>query len=400
MVQKPTRNVRIEALRLAAIVAIAVFHAFQPVFAQAMAWMAAGDAAAALAAARGGDIGAIMASCPVASGALGFINLLGAYGNCVFFMISGFFLLPGCARASRGDGYWGAQLRKAGRRAAVIGISVALYAALALAVSYLVTPMPGISVRETTWLLGGLEFIWVYLAVMVVTPIMGWMWERCPRRDLVACLIIAAVYLVNAYIAFVSPGGAVRGLLEWRKLMSAVSYVAAYACGGLIGEARAAAERPHISWTAVLVCACVAVACLEEGLACAGAANLIVALSFKSTSALSFALAALSLLAAAFPKRPQHELDASPRRHALIRGAASGILGFYILQSMFYTVWRGAIDGLFAHIATGAAAGESLAIAAGLLLGAGVIASLIVIVVLLAFDALTRRKLLGALHLG
>ena len=213
-------------------------------------------------------------------------------------------------------------------------------------------------------------------------------------------MIIAAVYLVNAYIAFVSPGEAERGLLEWRKLMSAVSYVAAYACGGLIGEARAAAERPHHSWTAVLACACVAVVGLEEVLAFGGATNAIVALSFKSTSALSFALAALSLLAAAFSKRQQHEVDASPRSHALIRGAASGILGFYILQSMFYTVWRGALDGLFARIATGVAASENLALAAGMLLGAGVIASLIVIVVFLAFDALTRRPLLKALRLG
>ena len=163
---------------------------------------------------------------------------------------------------------------------------------------------------------------------------------------------------------------------------------------------RPSAGAPGWAGRGVLACACVAVVGLEEVLAFAGATNAIVALSFKSTSALSFALAALSLLAAAFPKRQQHETDASPRSHALIRGAASGILGFYILQSMFYTVWRGAIDSLFARIATGVAANENLALAAGMLLGAGVIASLIVIVVLLAFDALTRRPLLKALRLG
>ena len=49
------RDPRIEALRLAAILAIAVFHTFQPLFARTAAWVQLGDAATAQAAAAAGD---------------------------------------------------------------------------------------------------------------------------------------------------------------------------------------------------------------------------------------------------------------------------------------------------------------------------------------------------------
>lgn len=82
------RDARVEALRLAAIAGIAVFHTFQSWFAAAVsgAW-APGTAAL---------------------WALGTISLLGAFGNHVFFAVSAYFLIPSAVRASQQQGYWGA----------------------------------------------------------------------------------------------------------------------------------------------------------------------------------------------------------------------------------------------------------------------------------------------------
>ena len=80
------RNLSIEALRLVAIAGIAIFHTFQPWFAAATdgTWQAGAPALA----------------------ALGCVSLLGAYGNNVFFLISGMFLVPRAADASSERGYW------------------------------------------------------------------------------------------------------------------------------------------------------------------------------------------------------------------------------------------------------------------------------------------------------
>lgn len=392
MAHKAPRNVRIESLRLFAIVAIAVFHTFQPLFSQATAWALAGDEGARSAAAAAGDIAAIVAASPVSVGALGFINLFGAFGNCVFFMISGYFLIPRCAQASRDEGYWRIQGAKTLRRAGVILISVALYALLALAIGRFITPLPGISLHETGWLLGGLEFIWVYLAVMVVSPLVGWVWERCRARTPAALTLVVLIYLVNAYIAFISPGDAERGLLEWRKLMSAVTYFAAFLIGGLIAQRAlhpATGRRARVAALAAFAGAL----CVEIALSVAGHVDILVATSFKSTSAISCALAAISLVACAQPAR-----SAASRRDALIRSAASSILGFYILQSMLYSLWRGGMDLLLADAAQSIGAHNTvLCICA--VLGAGLIGSLLVVAGFLAIDHVVRKPLLRALRL-
>ena len=182
----PRRNPRIEALRLVAIAGIAVFHTLLPWFDMA-------------------QLGWWVPSAPVAL-ILGVVSLLGAFGNHVFFLVSGLFLLPRAADASEQPGYWHAQARSTARRALVIVLSVALYAAAALAVSAWVTPVPGVSLAETGWLVGGLEFIWVYLVVIAICPVIGWAWRRLPHVGGVTFALVACVFAVNAYIAFVSPG--------------------------------------------------------------------------------------------------------------------------------------------------------------------------------------------------
>lgn len=390
MDRKKPRNGHIEALRLIAIVAIAIFHTFQPVFSSSAAWMAS-DSASIQAAASAGDMGALLVSAPAAVGALGFINLLGAYGNCIFFMISGFFLIPQTAQASRQPGYAQAQLRKTGRRVATIFFSVALYAALALIVSTFAFPLPGVSIHETGWLLGGLEFIWVYLAVMVAAPLIGWIWERCPHRVAAVMCFVFAVYAVNAYIAFISPGDAERGLLEWRKLMSAVSYLAAFLFGAVIS--RRISSRP--TWARLALCLALILSfALELVLSYLNMPQAMVATSFKSTSAISFVLAALSLRVAA-----QMPPSARSGEHgSLATRVAARILGFYILQSMFYTPWRTVADAallLASQLATGGTGTWSF-----LLLIGGTLVSVAIVAVFMIADAFIRMPLLRTAHLS
>lgn len=356
------RNLRIEALRLVAIAGIAVFHTFQPWFSEATdgSWAAG----------------------PPALAALGCVNLLGAYGNNVFFLISGLFLVPRAAAAASAPGYWSSQGRALARRALVIGATVALYGVLALAVSAWVTPLSGVSLSDPGWLLGGLEFIWVYLACMVATPVIGWVWRRVARPRAAVVAILACVFAVNAYIAFVSPGSDVRGLLEWRKLMSALTYLAAFLAGGALGEKNLA--RPGRA----LAASCAAALLLEGAAAAAGSTWLLEALSFKSTSLLSFALAAASVALAAQGRPTPGD---TPARRA-VQLLAPSILGFYVIQSMFYSLWRPVADAA-------CEAGLIACGAAGMLL-AGTAASLAVLVVALLIDRAVRVAPLRALRLG
>ena len=78
MGRKASRNTSIEALRLVAVAGIAIFHTFQWTF---------------QAACIGVPEYVSLAAFPY-SGLLGFINQLGCWANEVFFMISGYFLIP------------------------------------------------------------------------------------------------------------------------------------------------------------------------------------------------------------------------------------------------------------------------------------------------------------------
>lgn len=368
------RNPRIEVLRLVAIAGIAVFHTFQTWFDAAIAgsWQAS----------------------PLALVAVGLISLLGAYGNHVFFLISGYFLVPravGAATATtaaagtpgQGGGYWAAQARQTARRALPILASVALYALLALAVSAWVVPMERVSIHKAQWLVGGLQFIWVYLVVVVATPVIGWVWARVRRPQAIVAALVVVVFAVNAYIAFFSPGDEARGLLEWRKLMSAVSYLVAYLVGGALAER--GLPRAH-----GLLGAFVLVALVTEGAAgLSGNTALLAALSFKSTSLVSFALAVASLGVAAGPGRDA--AGGTGRAAQLVCELTSSILGFYIVQSIFGSLWHPIADSLCA---------AALAVGEPALLAVGIGASLVFLACVLVLDRALRIPLLRLVHLA
>lgn len=355
------RNPRIEALRLVAILGIAVFHTFQPWF----------DAATS---------GAWAPSAATLS-VLGCVNLLGSYGNFVFFLISGFFLVPRAVEDARTNIPRRRRWLQVLRRALPILATVAIYAACALIVSSFVTPIEGVSLGETGWLAGGLQFIWVYLALVVASPVMGQVWAHVRKpRHLVGALVVA-VFVVNAYIAFVSPGENVRGLLEWRKLMSAVSYLAAFLAGGALSGS----GHPRLA-RAFIPVAIVAVA-LEVAAGATGGLWLLKALSFKSTSLLSFLLAVSSLCLVA--ERPGDGSESAPARAA--RVLARSVLGFYVAQSMFFSLWQPLVTSICS---------DALAVGEASLLCTGALLSVALLAASFAFDQLVRLPLLRLVHLG
>lgn len=360
------REPRVEALRLVAAASIAVFHTFMPWFYELT---------------HSYGLGAYIVDNPVTTPLLGFFNLLGAFGNNVFFFISGLFLVPAAARASLQGGYWAAQRAKTAARVKQILATVALYLALILGVSAFVTPIEGVSLAKLPSLLVWLEFIWVYLALTTLAPAIGWVWARIRRPKAAAAVIIAAVFAVNAYIAFFDMGDLDRGLLDWRKLMSAVTYFAAFIGGAALADVRL---RPGAA--ATLLAAAVGVSLgVECKLAWSRELLLMYATSFKSTSALSFAMAAAAVF---FARRNDGKKGAGL---GLATRFSPSILGFYILQSLTSPLWQPAFGELLedVYLMPQTTSCEMLAAGVGL--------SLALLAGLLAFDRVFRLRLFAAI---
>ena len=143
MAPKATRNTSIEALRLVAVAGIAIFHTFQWTF-QAVC--------------TGVPEYATLAAFPY-SGALGSINLMGCWANEVFFMISGYFLIPSAVRALQHGSSVHDLTCKSLARLKKIVFPTLFYCAACLLVSMFIYPLPEISLHEIGWLTLGIEFI-------------------------------------------------------------------------------------------------------------------------------------------------------------------------------------------------------------------------------------------------
>lgn len=364
--RKTAREPRVEALRLVAAASIAVFHTFMPWFYELTHCY---------------GLGAYIVDNPVATPLLGFFNLLGAFGNNVFFFISGLFLVPAAARASLQDGYWAAQRAKTAERVKHILATVVLYLTLILGVSTFVAPIEGVSLAKLPSLLVWLEFIWVYLVLTALAPAIGWAWARLRHPKAIAAAIIALVFAVNAYIAFFNMGDLDRDLLDWRKLMSAVTYFAAFVGGAVLADVRL---RPGAA--AALLTATIGVSLgVECKLAWSRELLLMYATSYKSTSALSFAMAAAAVL---FARRNDGKKGA--RLEPATRFSPS-ILGFYILQSLTSPLWQPAFRELLedVYLMPQTTSCEMLAAGVGL--------SLALFAGLLVFDRAFRLRLFAAI---
>lgn len=333
MQPKAARNISIEALRLVAVAGIAVFHTFQWTF-QATCFGAVEYAP--------------LAMFPY-SGVLGFINLLGCWANEVFFMISGYFLIASAARAWSDGATWTSQIQRTTQRLGKVVMPTAFYCVVALAWSTVVSPIPDVTLNTHCWYTLGLEFIWVYAATVFMAPWFGLAKCRLSQKSYTTTVIAVGIlaFVVNGYLAAMSTTSA--GEFSWlQKLMSAATYVIAFLIGGLLRDVTDAMDSDRAgalgmrSLTAVLALATI----LEEALSFTGNLTAMAVLSYKSTSLISFALAAASLLFAA----TRRSASGNPRTAGVIVTLSTATLGFYVMQSLTSSLWRPVFNTLLANI--------------------------------------------------
>lgn len=375
MGSKASRNTSIEALRLVAVVGIAIFHTFQWTF-QAVC--------------TGVPEYAPLAAFPY-SGILGFINLLGCWANEVFFMISGYFLIPSAVRALQNGSSARDLTSKSLARLKKIVLPTLFYCAVCLFVSMYVYPLPEISLHEIGWLTLGIEFIWVYAASVLLVPVIALARKRIGGKNapLVVTLLMIATFGVNLYIA--ATANETAGIILWRKLMSAVTYLVAFIAAG---EMRFVLEHSDKTFVAqkskvVLIGLVAAAIALELLLSANSQYAALWILSYKSTSAISFILAATSVAAAAL-HQPRREASVTDKA---IASLAAGTLGFYAVQSFTCNVWRPIFNNAIYAMAAGVQTGTPNPSGAILL---GVFMSLCLALVLLIMD-IVRRAVVDAI---
>lgn len=373
MQPKAARNIPIEALRLVAVAGIAVFHTFQWTFQAAC-------------------VGAVeyapLAMSPY-SGVLGFINLLGCWANEVFFMISGYFLIASAARAWAGGATWKSQMQRTAKRLGKVILPTAFYCLAALAWSTVVSPIPDVTLNTQYWYTLGLEFIWVYAATVFMAPWFGLAKSRLSQKSYTATVIAVGIFafVVNGYLAAMSATGG--GEFSWlQKLMSAATYVIAFLIGGLLRDVTDAMDSDRAgalgmrSLAAVLVLATI----LEGALSYTGNLTAMAVLSYKSTSLISFALAAASLLFAA----TRRSAPGNPRTAGVIVTLSTATLGFYVMQSLTSSLWRPVFNTLLANILVSQNSPAAICIVTGTVI------SIVFALALLIIDAarsLIARKL-------
>ena len=339
MAPKATRNTSIEALRLFAVVGIAIFHTFQWTF-QAVC--------------TGVPEYASLAAFPY-SGTLGFINLLGCWANEVFFMISGYFLIPSAVRALQNGSSVRDLASKSLSRLKKIVFPTLFYCAVCLFVSMYIYPLPEISLHEIGWLTLGIEFIWVYAASVLLVPVIVLARRQIgsKRVPFVVALLVLATFGINCYIAATANEAA--GIVLWRKLMSAVTYLVAFIAAGemrFVLECHDKASDAQKSKIALIGLTAATIA-LELLLSASNQYGTLWMLSYKSTSVISFILAAASVAAAALHQL-RHEASAADKA---IASLAAGTLGFYAVQSFTCNVWRPVFDNAIYTMAAGVQTG-------------------------------------------
>ena len=375
MAPKATRNTSVEALRLVAVAGIAIFHTFQWTF-QAVC--------------TGVPEYATLAVLPY-SGALGFINLLGCWANEVFFMISGYFLIPSAARALKNGSSVRDLTNKSLVRLKKIVFPTLFYCAVCLLVSMFIYPLPEISLHEIGWLTLGIEFIWVYAASVLLVPVIVLARRQIgsKRAPFVVALLVLATFGINCYIA--ATANEAVGIVLWRKLMSAVTYLVVFISAG---EMRFVLENSDGVFGAqkskiVLIGLIAATITLELLLSANSQYDALWTLSYKSTSVISFILAAASVAAAAL-HQPHRKATAAGKA---ITSLAAGTLGFYAVQSFTCNTWRPVFDNAIYAMAAGVQTGTPNPFGAILL---GIVMSLCLALALLIMD-IVRRAVVDAI---
>lgn len=376
MAPKAKRNIPIEALRLIAVAGIAVFHTFQWTF-QAVCTSLPEYAP--------------LAVCPY-SGALGFINLLGCWANEVFFMISGYLLIPSAVRAWSDGATWTSQIQRTTQRLGKVILPTAFYCLAALTWSTAVSPIPDVSFHTHYWYTLGLEFIWVYAAMVCTAPLFGLARNRLGKKSYTAAAVVAVgvlVFIANGYLAArCSASGAEFSWLQ--KIMSAVTYVVAFLMGGLIRDytESISPRKARIVAQRLLAAVLVITIALEAALSATGNLSAMAMLSYKSTSFVSFVLAATSLLFAATRDNKSNH----PRVANIIVTLSAATLGFYVMQSLTSSLWRPVFNIMLANILVSANNPAAICIVTGTTISVFFALALLIIDTARSFIARTLKQ--------
>lgn len=220
---------------------------------------------------------------------------------------------------------------------------------MTLAWSTVVSPIPDVTLNTHYWYTLGLEFIWVYAATVFMAPWFGLAKSRLSQKSYTATVIAVGIFafVVNGYLAAMSATSG--GEFSWpQKLMSANTYVVAFLIGGLLRDVTDTMDSDRVgalgmrSLVTVLVLAII----LEGELSFTSNLTAMTILSYKSTSLISFALAAASLLFAA----TRRSASDNPRTAGAIVTLSTATLGFYVMQSLTSSLWRPVFNTLLANI--------------------------------------------------
>lgn len=306
-------------------------------------------------------------------------------------MISGYFLIPSAVRALQNGSSARGLVCKSFARLKKIVLPTLFYCVACLFVSMYVYPLPEISLHEIGWLTLGIEFIWVYAASVLLVPVIALIRQRIgsKRAPFVVALLVFTTFGINCYIAATVNEAA--GIVLWRKLMSAVTYLVAFIAAGemrFVLECHGNASGAQKSKIVLIGLVAAAIA-LELLLSGNSQYDALWKLSYKSTSVISFILAAASVAAAAL-HQPRHKVPAADKT---IVSLAAGTLAFYAVQSFTCNVWRPIFDNAIYTMATGIQTGTPRPAGAILL---GILMSLCLALALLLMD-IVRRAVVEAI---
>lgn len=217
-----------------------------------------------------------------------------------------------------------------------------------------------------------------------MAPLFGLAKSRLSKRSSTAAVIIIGIlaFVVNGYLAAMSSTNG--GEFSWlQKIMSAATYVVALLAGGLLrgitdsmdlDSARTLGKQTLIAVLAIVII-------LEGAFSLTGNLTAMATLSYKSTSLISFILAAASLLFAA----TRHNASSKPRVARITVTLSAATLGFYVMQSLTSSLWRPVFNAMLANILVTQSNPASICIATGTAI------SIVFALALLVVDAARSR---------
>lgn len=303
-------------------------------------------------------------------------------------MISGYFLIPSAVRALQNGSSVHDLTRKSLARLQKIVFPTLFSCAACLLVSMYIYPLPEISLHEIGWLTLGIEFIWVYAASVLLVPVIALARQRIggKRAPFVVVLLVLATFGINCYIAATANEAA--GIVLWRKLMSAATYLVAFIAAGEMRFVLENSDRASGAQNSkiVLIGLIAATITLELLLSANSQYAALWMFSYKSTSVISFILAAASVATAAL-HQPRRKATAADKA---ITSLAAGTLGFYAVQSFTCNVWRPIFDDAIYTMGAGVQTGTPNPSGAIVL---GIIMSLCLALILLIMDIIRRAAL-------